>query len=347
MAYASITTITCANKADAVCHFRDFVCKRNGTYDYSTTGIGWTLIDASYAASEDAPATNDWFVIYSPGENGKEDMFIKCTLVSNYLNIVGYQSWNAATHSGAANFGTGNCWNLLDSLTSFPLNIYGSLNHIWGLFYVSATPTWQALGFGKADNIVPDIDETIATSSSAISAGTDVVITLDTIPTGWIVGRDLVIRTTHNDDTSTVKKEVTKIKNIDGNTITVDLTKSYTANSKISSIPCYYVQSAATIFSTGYVHLSAANGAAVTILAFAGPLTGSVTPSSYEGKYIINRPVFLTTTGGLPGGIFPDVVVIAAFVAPMVDGDTITLTDGSIYKMHKVNSTKYCGFKVS
>ena len=67
MAYANLIKQPCNNVAEIFKHCRDFVCRRNGSYDYSTSGIGWSLVDSSYATDEHNPASGDWFVVYSAG----------------------------------------------------------------------------------------------------------------------------------------------------------------------------------------------------------------------------------------------------------------------------------------
>ncbi len=88
MAYKNLLNIDCADKKEFFCRMRDFICKRNGTYDYSSTGIGWTLHDSSYAVDEDNPAANDWYVICSPGEGGKDDMYFKIAWNGSQTNNI-------------------------------------------------------------------------------------------------------------------------------------------------------------------------------------------------------------------------------------------------------------------
>ena len=110
MAYANLLEQACTDKEEVFQRLRDFICKRNGTYDYSSTGIGWTLHDAVYATDEDNCASGDYFVIYSAGEGTKEDMYFLVTWATNYINFVAYQSWDNSAHSGSTNKCTGNKW---------------------------------------------------------------------------------------------------------------------------------------------------------------------------------------------------------------------------------------------
>ena len=52
MAYVNLVNRTISGIPEYFQIFRDFVCKLDGgTYDYSTTGIGWTLVDEYHALS--------------------------------------------------------------------------------------------------------------------------------------------------------------------------------------------------------------------------------------------------------------------------------------------------------
>jgi len=98
---ANLIGLACADKAEAFKRIRDWICKRNGTYDYSVDGLGgWVLHDAVYATDEDTIANNDYFVIRSPGESGDEDLYFQFTYLANYIKIVGYLSWNNSAHTG-------------------------------------------------------------------------------------------------------------------------------------------------------------------------------------------------------------------------------------------------------
>jgi len=241
MAYKNLISIACVDKAEFFCRMRDYMCARNGTYDYSTVGIGWSIVDSSYAVDEDNPELNDWYVIYSIGESGDEDLFFYVKWLNDYIQVQGYQSWNTTTHTGVNYYYSATQAIKYTEGVSSSLWIYGDLD-VFTIVYDIGDTYYYLFTAGKALPIYDRQDETVATCSSSLTTGSDVSITVDAVPSSWAVGRDLFIRTTHNDDNTTVQVEKTTIKTISGNTITVDLTYSYTAGSKLSNFLGYFQQ---------------------------------------------------------------------------------------------------------
>ena len=129
MAYANLVSQFCINNSEVFKRVRDFLCKRNGSYDYSSTGIGWTLHDAVYAKDEDAVVFGDYFVAYSPGESGDEDLYVKITYASGFINCHVYLYWNASTHTGVTAAGTANNWTNTNSANAV-LWVYGDLDSV-------------------------------------------------------------------------------------------------------------------------------------------------------------------------------------------------------------------------
>jgi len=242
MAYANLTGIACADKTEFFCRMRDFICKRNGTYDYSATGIGWTLHDSSYGVDEDNPAANDWYVIYSAGENSDEDLYFRIFWTATNIYINGYQAWNATAHTGGNRYVTSTTnWNVADADTP-TLYVYGDMDSLACLKWLAAGTDLRVITFGKADKPFEALDDEVANCSSTLTAGADVSITVDAVPAGWAVDREIFIRTTHNNATATVKIEKTTIKTLVGLTITADLSNNYTADSKLSDHIGYFCQ---------------------------------------------------------------------------------------------------------
>ena len=106
MAYANLVNQSCIGfTEEAFQRIRDFICKRNGTYDYSATGIGWTLHDSYYATDEDNCAIGDWFVVKSVGESGDEDLYFKIKWhEADHMSLQGMLYWNAITDTGVVNY---------------------------------------------------------------------------------------------------------------------------------------------------------------------------------------------------------------------------------------------------
>lgn len=199
---------------------RDFLCSRNS---YSATGIGWTLHDAVYAVDENTISANDYFVIYSAGENGKEDFYFrfKFSSASSLLYVSSYLYWNATTHAGVNQINS-EAFLLTGVSGSDKLWIYGNLDHFI-IVHFNGT-SYYAPYFGKCDDLA--FDDTVAICSGALSSGTDVTIAVDTVPVSWFIGMPLFIR-----DNANIKKIT--IKTLVGNTITADLPVSFSAGAKL------------------------------------------------------------------------------------------------------------------
>lgn len=232
MSYKNLVLQACADKAELFCRLRDFLCARNGTYDYSTTGIGWTLHDTSYATDENNPQSGDWFVAKSAGEGGGDDLYFKFTWVSGYIAIYGFLYWDAASHAGTHQYNSSNNWWIADT-GSYELSVYGDLDFVVCVESVNASYDYICY-FGKLTDTV--YDTTVATCASALTSGSDVSITLDAVPSSWQAGNRIFIR-----DSSRI--DLITIKTISGNTITTDLSYAYAAGSKLAECVPYVCQS--------------------------------------------------------------------------------------------------------
>ena len=287
MAYANLIKAECADKTEFFCRMRDFICKRNGTYDYSATGIGWTLHDSSYAVDENTPEIDDWYVIKSVGESGDEDLYFRVLWVSGYIRVHGFQSWDAATHAGANQYCTSTTAFIVGEAVTPALWVYGDLDAVFCVIWLTAGTDVRAVNFGKASKPWDYLDDEVATCSTTLTAGSDVSIVVDAVPTGWAVDREIYIRTSHNNDTATVEIEKITIKTLSGTTITADLSNSYTADNKLSDHVGYYCQSS-NVIGTSNVLISA-NGTvstgATTIAYNTGIASPNNDPSAYENRW--------------------------------------------------------------
>lgn len=228
MAYANLVSQFCTDNSEVFKRVRDFLCKRNGSYDYSSTGIGWTLHDAVYATDEDAVAFGDYFVAYSPGESGDEDLYVKITYASGFINCHVYLYWNASTHTGVTAAGTVNNWTNTNS-TSTVLWMYGDLDSV---ILIGKYASYYGVVFGHCPG--SQFATKIATSSSAISSGSNVVVSVDAVPDGFVEGRKIIIRDTAN-------IEIVTIANVDGLDITLSsVAANYLAGCKLQGDVTYF-----------------------------------------------------------------------------------------------------------
>lgn len=239
MSYANLVSQACTSNAEQFKRLRDFLCRRNGSYDYSATGIGWTLHDAVYATDQDTVAYGDYFVAYSPGEDGDQDIYLKVTYASGYINIHNYLFWNAVTHTGVTAATTASNWTATNS-TACTLWVYGDLDAIVcvGLFgatyYITIAGHCPESQFATA----------VAVGSGAVAAGSNMVVTVDAVPAEWDVGRKIYIRDNGN-------IEICTISAISGNDITLaSVAASYAAGCKLQGEVSYFAQASTSFLGT-------------------------------------------------------------------------------------------------
>lgn len=188
MSHASLINVASASNQESFQRIRDFLGKRAGTYDYSTSGIGWTLHDSSYAVSEDTLTAGDWVVFTSPGEDGRQALCVQFVYQATYIKMQGWLSWNNSTHAGVQQIGnssntiytpSGACtlWVLGDLDAFYVANTNGATNYLAGCGCIKP-------GDGMYDN-------TIAIAPSAVSTGTSVVVAVDVVPAAWAAGQKL------------------------------------------------------------------------------------------------------------------------------------------------------------
>lgn len=245
MPYRNLVGQACANRAEVFKRLRDFVCRRNGSYDYSATGIGWTLHDSNYAVDENTISTNDWFVIFSPGESGSDDLYFRCTYIANYIKIEGFLYWNAATNTGVQAYNSGNNFNILDADVPV-LWIYGDLDSVICISrQTSVSSVFYPVVFGRTINTL--YDQSVATSAGALTAGANVVIDVGTVPAAWSIGMRLFVR-----DQARVDLTVAAITAKTESTVTITLANSYAAGAKLSADLGYFVSGSNQFGSTTY-----------------------------------------------------------------------------------------------
>jgi len=345
MAYVNLVDQSASDKNEIFCRFRDFVCKRNGTYDYSTTGIGWTLIDSSYATDEDNCTINDWFVIYSPGEGGKDDLYIQVKWIDNLIGLYGYQAWDATTHAGSTNkYVTGNAWTTAEGITG-PFWIYGDLDAVMGIHYLSSVD-YRGCYFGKLDPGYYDLTGEIATCGTTLTAGSDVSIVVDSAPAEWAVGREIFIRTIHNDDMGTVKCEKIEIKTLVSNTITADLVNSYTIGSCLSNHIGYWAFNTSN-FGVGNTLIGpdGTNNYA-TAITYTDFVTSYFDPEKYESRYLL-MDFYQQSSNGMIG-VMKHIKKSTSYgtVLPQLTyQDILEETDGTQWRTFKIYSNNYIAIK--
>lgn len=304
MAYKNLVAEAIASRAEVFKRIRDWICKRNGSYDYSVSGLGWTLHDSSYATNENSPASNDYFVIKSTGESGKEDLYFKITYssTSGNIQIQMFQYWNNSTHAGVNGQTAANNLAVTES-ASGTLYIYGNLDYLFIGTIIGAS-IYGCL-FGIVDDSV--YDRTIAASSSSVSAGSNVVVTLDNVPSSWVVGGKVVVRDNTNIERITISA-------ISGNDVTfTSISASYAAGCKFAKDYPVICQNSTNMSST-FICMFGHNGSKLQSVSLSPSVLvpgNSGDPDPAENEYMASRIDVGNDTVGYLGG-FTNILAIPA-----------------------------------
>jgi len=337
MAYANLLGVETANRAEVFKRFRDFVCRRNGSYDYSTTGIGWTLHDAVYAVDQDQISINDYFVIKSIGESGNEDLYFKVINIANYISIIGYLYWNNTTHTGVQAYGSGSNWNVGD--TAVPVIwVYGDLDAVFLLSRPSnVSVNFVPSSFGILSN--PLYDKTVAVSSGALTAGTDVVIDVGTVPSTWRIGDKLFLR-----DNVRVDRTDAGITAKTSSTVTITLSYSYNAGVKISQELAYFCNGGAQLNATYNVLCSHAGtkGVSYSGITWNSGILGYGYPEVLNAEHLLVPFMLVNLAIGYAGEL-PH--IYARHTSGLTPLDLHQLVDGTNVRVFNIYNGNYAVIK--
>lgn len=212
MAYRNLVNVSCASITEVFRHVKDFLISRNGIADYSASGLGWTLHDSSFAVDQDNPASGDWIVLYSPGEDGKKDLYYSIKFVALASSILQTRSglyWNATTNAWVLGYPGSDQSNGPTTGSAFTLWVYGSLDRLYIVIGNGSANYGRAFGM-----LVSPHDATTVLTTAAVSAGSNVVVPVASVPASWAVGKAIFVR-----DNAGIERAV--ISAIDGLNVTV------------------------------------------------------------------------------------------------------------------------------
>lgn len=321
MAYQNLVAESISSRAEAFKRFRDWMCKRSGSYDYSTTGLGWTLHDSSYATDESNITAGDYYVLYSAGESGKEDLYMKVTYsaTANINQITMHLYWNASTHAGVTSMTAVSNWQVAD-VTAGTMYIYADMDSVVVGTYIGTGK--YACAFGILDALY---DRTIATSAGSVTAGSSVVITVDAVPASWVVGKHVVIR-----DNANIERIA--ISNISGTDVTfTTVVASYSAGCKLAQdypVAC----SNSNSLLGAYIVLFSHDGSKLdNFAAQTAPISPGTSgdPDPLDSDYLAISYSIRDITGGYMGTIRNTLVAVAT---GYTDLNNYILADSTQYK---------------
>lgn len=329
MAYNNLTNIIVESLDDYFQHIRDFMCSRNGTYDYSASGIGWTLHDSSYSVDEDTLTSGDYFVMYSSGEDGTRDIYIKIEFrgSATAMYFHGYNYWNNVTHTGTGlHGGTG-----VSPTSPEELNLYGDLNSATALGLTSGQHWPQNFGMMP----LGFRDTTVVTCAHDLASGASTVATLSAVPTSFKVGNNISVR----DNNSVERAEIIAIS---GNDVTLSLTNSYAnadnirISERILNYCCRFSQSMSSNY--GYMLLNSA-GQTGSAPYGAISITGAALNDPWNAA--ADELQALSIRWSFDGYNY-DIKLSSSAIA---DGTLYTAMSGTQYRSYKVYSGKHFLFK--
>jgi len=339
MAYKNLVGQVCADEQEFFQRVRDFLCARVGTYDYSTTGVGWTLHDAVYAVDENTLTDGDYIVVYSAGESGDDDMYIKIrySTTTSIFYIRGYLYWDNVSHTGVLPFSNAD-FSVVPLGTGYRLWLYGDMDAFSLIGYTGAA--YSGYYFGKATDLL--YADTVATSAGAVATGTDVVISLDAVPSTWVVGQSVFIR-----DTAAIVKIT--IKNIVGLNVTADITTAMAAGCKLQADISFTVPGYSYFGQQSY-NIAAHDGTSGSAAAY---LTGSwnasppaaCIPDTMNNDYIA---VPLNFTDTAPDGYYGKAKNVLALANQHTNEDVLLVrSTGDSYRFFNMTSARtFCFLEV-
>ena len=327
MSYANLINQASASNAETFQRIRDFVCKRNGTYDYSASGIGWTLHDSSYAVNEDTLTNGDWVVFNSMGESGKHNLYFKLTYKSADMDLVGYLYWNNSTHGGVRPNGNQN-GNIRTPSGATKFWLYGDLDAVI-LSYTNGTTMYLAM-FGTIKDGEAFYDNTIVRSVGPVSAGSNVVVTLDYVPVGVPTGAKVYLW----DDASC---EICTIVSKDVTTVTLaKVETSKAAGCRLAGDQCYFTNSASSLGNVALVsNRTTGTASVITQHTFSAGYFSNLNAFEILNSKRIADPVTVGSSTGVFGAL-PHLKKTNN--SGGTHGDTYTDTDGTAYRLLIISS---------
>lgn len=340
MALASIFNIACANRAEMFQRIRDFVCKRNGTYDYSTTGIGWTLVDYYYAVDENHLTDGDWVVMRTQGENSDFVYCLKLTYTTaSYIKTRSMVYWNASTNSSGSDPGETTDYSVIYVVdTDTPrLCIHGNLDELIIAHKRYEAHTTQSISWFGRTLPVPGRTADILTATSTYTSGSDKSIVFNkSLPVDWVAGKKVFLWSNNGDGFNVV---TLKTVNAGTKTITVDLTSNL-PTSPIRASRHFGIGGAASTGTLSPYALIADDGTERINVSFrsffqiSSAYTG-VSPDVFDGRYWAGKVIFFGNT--VLFGISKIAILVAATSGVPGYGDTLTV-DGSVYRVQLYTS---------
>ena len=246
------------------------------------------------------------------------------------MDLVGYLYWNNSTHAGVRATGTHSS-NINTPAGANTFWLYGDLDAVI-LSYTNGASRFLAV-LGTIKDGEAFYDNTIATSVGSVSAGSNVVVTLDYVPVAVPAGAKVYLW----DDASC---EICTVVSKDATTVTLaTVGTSKSAGCRLAGDQCYFVNSQVN---PGYLATIADRVNGTSVGASQYTLNAGLF-SVLDDVEILNskRIAEPVAVGNITGvyGILPHLKKTSATGA--THGDTYTDTDGTGYRILTTLSYAY------
>jgi len=226
MAYKNIINQTATNTPNFMKILKEWLCD-------NANGPQWTLHDTNIT-DWDNIAQNDWFVIKSEGESGKDRLYYKFVYYSaTAVTVYGYQYWDATSHSGVSEYFYSTSYNYVKTdSSSFTWWCYGDLDA--QVIVTKIGTDYYVFTFGKHDGVV----DTVPVKTTAdVSAGSSVWVSLDGWRSSFKVGAHVAIL----DDSNAEKAKIVAINQSENKIQLESLSNSYSSGATVLREVTYLV----------------------------------------------------------------------------------------------------------
>ena len=331
MALKFVRNIAAASPAETFRHIRDFLIASNGIADYSATGVGYTVVDSSYAGgNSSAPAPGDWCVLASNGEADSYPLYYRLEFgTTNRHRIKIYLGWNATTHTGIGEAYSGD--NIEHGGAASTISIHADLDEIHIIINPSASANTFWHPFFRLTSTTYSGDALPV--AAAIAAGSNVDITLPSWPP-WAEAGKIIYNW---DGTGMHLLTITAIDQA-GLTITVATSYAKSAGSWLAEDLCYGVPKDGWSSITSVCCVPQRSGSLTdTTYAIVYPAIASLGPDSKYGHRFV-ADLFVATAGELHGKF----KLARETSAPSAQGAAwVDIATGQAYRIYTAYSGKH------
>jgi hypothetical protein len=313
----------------------DFLVKLK---DYLVGTVGWTLRDDRSADTEPS------YVLYSNGESGSEDIYLRFQndSTADRIAVKAYLYWNDTTHVGVKEaFNTSNTYIKTTDAASFLYWIYADRDHAFIVTKLVATYYAHYCGLPKRF-----WSGAVAISQTAVAAGSVVTIQVNDASI-FKLGGYYVIK----DNANIERVQITAIDIVSTpNTITVvNLVNAYASGAKIGEDPqpviIGHYQSPGTFYSTNkFDGWASATGQTGSCAAAMAGFQTATNPDVRMGLITI-FPWLVAHTTAAYKELRGELIEVYAHGGAVMDSEDVLELGGATYKLFNLSGSGWIAVK--